>query len=378
MINIIISAYIASSIPQLIFLNTLELGVDKVGIAMAIYTSPALLFASLLGKISDKISTKLILITSNIINIIILLLYLLSQKELVFYIMLLVLSSINLLIQINSWVFIAKEFDDESSVVKYNSTMSLYMTLAMIISPLINSFIVKYNNKYMIFTLLITLSIFSFIISFLLPIRNESKEVFNDESKNNIGALKILFSSKALIIVILSTILINLAFSIINIIIVPYLISIGTQEYIAITYGSFFSIGSIAASLYLREYKINDFSRFCIYSIVMPIVIFFFSILFKNYMIVFVGLILIALSRTFGATIRTTIQQQNIPEASMGTVIGVCTTITWGINPIGSIIAGTSSNYISAIKLILIACFLLFLGSILMIFLRNYWSNSKR
>lgn len=374
MVNIIISAYIASSIPQLIFLNSLELGVDKVGIAMAIYTSSALLFASLLGKISDKISTKIILTTSNIINIIILILYLLSQNEFVFYIMLLVLSSINLLIQINSWVFIAKEFDGENSVVKYNSTMSLYMTLAMIISPLINSFIVKYHNKYMIFTLLITLSIFGFIISLLLPSNNKPKEVSNDKTKNNIGALKILFSSKALIIIILSTVLINLAFSIMNVIIVPYLISIGTQEYIAITYGSFFSIGSIAASLYLRKYKINDLSRFCIYSIIFPIIIFFFSILFKNYMIVFGGLILIALSRTFGATIRTTLQQQNIPEASMGTVIGVCTTITWGINPIGSIIAGTSSNYISSINLMLISGFLLFIGSILMVFLKKYWN----
>ena len=226
----------------------------------------------------------------------------------------------------------------------------------------------------MIFTLLITLSIFGFIISLLLPSNNKPKEVSNDKTKNNIGALKILFSSKALIIIILSTVLINLAFSIMNVIIVPYLISIGTQEYIAITYGSFFSIGSIAASLYLRKYKINDLSRFCIYSIIFPIIIFFFSILFKNYMIVFGGLILIALSRTFGATIRTTLQQQNIPEASMGTVIGVCTTITWGINPIGSIIAGTSSNYISSINLMLISGFLLFIGSILMVFLKKYWN----
>lgn len=374
MINIVISAYISSSVPQLIFLNSLELGVDKVGFAMAIYTSTALLFASLLGKITDKISNKLILINSNIINITILLLYLLSKNEFVFYIMLLVLSSINLLIQINSWVFIAKEFDNKSSVVKYNSTMSLYMTLAMIIAPLINSFIVKYHNKYMIIILLIILSIFGFIISLSLPSYNKLKESFSDNSQNNTGALKILFSSKPLIIIILSTILINLAFSIMNVIIVPYLISIGTQEYIAITYSSFFNIGSISASLYLGKYKINNLSKFCIYFIIMPIIVFFFSIISKNYMIVFVSLVLIALSRTLGATIRTSIQQKNIPESDIGHVIGVCTTITWGINPIGSIIAGASSNYMSSINLILISCFILFLGSTLMIFLRGYWN----
>jgi MFS family permease len=367
-INIIISSYISVSIPQLIFLNNLT-DINNIGFAMGVYTSTALFLASILGKIVDKFSSKVILIVSNGITILVLFAYLIYPQNIIFYIMIFVLSSINLLIQINIWSFVAKEIDKEY-ITKYNSTTSLATTVTMIISPIINSVIIKSYNQYTIIILSIILSVLVFLMGFTLPSFKNSED--ENSSTKQVGVIRILFSSKILILIMICTILINLSFSIINVVMVPYLVSIGTESYIAITYASYFSIGAIIGSLYLKKYKIKNMYKFCLQFIVIPVIVYIILTLFNNYILIFIGGALISLARTFGATIRTTLQQENIPVTHMGSVLGLCTTITWGVNPIGSIATGFLSNFINSNELMIISYVIMLIGSLLMLKIAKY------
>lgn len=261
------------------------------------------------------------------------------------------------------------EYVHTSELPLSNALVQLTSSIGSFIGPILIAFIFAHGNFNSSILVLVLIDIINILIIATRLKKGKTRKISNEyeakKSLNFITAIKYICNNRILLLIILCTLLLNFAFSLIEVAQIIHIITTWKlPETFALSIGSFTSIGAILAPIVIKKSY-----RFAILiGVVIPNLSMVLLLLPESKeLILIIVYILLALSRNIGAVVRVTIQQLYLDPEIRGIITGAVMTITWGINPIGNILSGILIQYIGTTYVLGLASISIFTVSVLMI-----------
>jgi len=342
------------------------------------FTIGFILFSKLSGKITEKFNKLKIPIYSNVVFILILILFIIftnlniiNNISLGFLIIL--CSFITSLLEVNTGIIIPTYFS--KNLKEINGNIQLIRSLVNFISPIL-AFAFSKNITFTFLVIIIISFINILLYKNMVFNIKEKCYIKNKPSVHNDPKMKSIFyimQNKNLITSIISTIGINIAMTMITSTYIIYFMKNFeiTENKIGI-YLSIISLGGILGSLFAK-FIINkvDFSilyKFSITLLSLPVILSLF-----NYSLIFIiiGLFFSYFSRSYGSIFRTTIQQIEIDESRRSSVFSTIYMVTWGVIPLAGYLTSFLLNFITIPSVINIAIIIFIISNIFYVFFCN-------
>lgn len=366
-----INISIMTPLISFVCINLLRQGEIYLGVCNAILSLGYLVFSYVSGRLSDKYNKKKILQVVTLLFILFLIGLCLSYRFdfqlYYFFLMFLGVISFGNVLYENSMNGYIKIKYDNSVLLQINSLLKIAFAIASFISPFM--FVWVTNNfgfQYSLVLLIMFYMIIFCIISLMFEDVNNAKNSKSIEKISFIKSINYVLKNKLLIIILMSTILINLSFSILDTLLPIHVINnlqFSNDE--MLTMWSFVGVGQFIGSIMCLLLKKKNRNIYLIIIMTIPcIVLLDYNI---NYFMLVLILIFINCSRSIGAIIRLSLQQKNIKNENIGTILGIISTLTYGVNLIGSLTSGYVCEYFG-INIAIIISVTLLLGSNIFIY----------
>lgn len=258
-----------------------------------------------------------------------------------------------------------------------NSALKITTALAGVVAPLVFSVMFERKGIWTVLLVMIVVNIISiYIVVIFFPASKSTLVKRNEITRNKkriAVSIRYLFEKKELLKIVSSTALINFSFAMMNTILIVFMTrDLKIEQSMAVTIGAFASIGAFLAPLITPSLMKRGGTFILIIGVIIPALpILGLGVLKLNFFTVCVILVFVTMSRNVGAIIRTTIQQTSIDEVIRGSVVGLMITITWGMNPLGQVVAGFISDLYGARSVIWIVIVLILLSNVLMYSLKK-------
>ncbi|HEC2195524.1 TPA: MFS transporter [Staphylococcus delphini] len=313
---------------------------SKVVFLTSTYSIGFIIFSKVSGYIIDKFRSIRIPIwfyfTFIIMDLIFLLSIVKSSNFIILFIIIVLMSLVSTILEINTSVFIPEYFSQKLTYI--NSLVQLMRSIVNFVSPIF-SFIFTHNIILALLVMII-LKFSNFII--YLNINREinisfskNKEKHHDENKStNRNSLLFLINNKQLLLIVIITMGINFSMTILTNTIVLYMMRyLNLQSYIAGGIISILSFGAIIGSILPKIIikKIGFQKSIGLVNLLLSIP--FILLISKSYLF-FIGVFLGYLSRSFGSVLRTTLQYKLVPDHIRGHINSTIYLFTWGTIPI--------------------------------------------
>lgn len=381
-----------SSLGVLIYvvcINVLGRNITDLGFSHSVSNIGFLLFSYLSGYLGDKLTQRISFLISStgcVLSYISLLILIYFQlgSFIYFVVALFVLSFMETLFQTSVTTSLPSIVPNESALPFANALIQITTSLGTILGPILFSLFVTAGYLLLAIGVVLLVNLSKFIIIYIVFSRDPNPKIEKinlkidaQTVKNSkrmrpfIDSLLYILRSSPLRLILISTMLVNMGYGFLNVIITPFMTdNLGIDESLAITISSFVGIGAIVGSILAPVLLRKSEKTAYLLGILTPTI--FLSLFFLNnlsFMMVCFIMILISSSRSIGAVIRVTKQQISIDKHIIGIVVGTMMTLTWGINPLASFFSGYLSDLFGLKFVIILSVLIIFISNIPMYFL---------
>lgn len=370
-----ISIAIMTPLISFVSINLLRQGEIYLGVCNGILSLGYLVFSYTSGRLSDRYDKKKILQIVTFLFVFSLVgLYLSYQFEFQLYYFFLIFLGIisfgNVLYEncMNGYIKIKY---DNAVLLQINSILKIAFAIASFISPFIFVWVInKFGFQFSLILLIFFYIIIFCIITFMFEDTSNTKNSKYLKTTNFLKNINYVLKNKLLITILVSTVLINLSFSILDTLLPIHVIkNLDFSNEEMLTMWSFVGIGQFLGSIVCLLLKKQNRNIYLIIGLTIPCII---LLNYKiNYLVLVLILICINCSRSIGSIIRLSSQQKNIKNENVGTILGVMTTITYGVNLFGSLISGYVCEYFGINIAIIISVIFLLSSNIFMYKLKD-------
>lgn len=370
-----ISIAIMTPLISFVSINLLRQGEIYLGVCNGILSLGYLVFSYTSGRLSDRYDKKKILQIVTFLFVFSLVgLYLSYQFEFQLYYFFLIFLGIisfgNVLYEncMNGYIKIKY---DNAVLLQINSILKIAFAIASFISPFIFVWVInKFGFQFSLILLIFFYIIIFCIITFMFEDTSNTKNSKYLKTTNFLKNINYVLKNKLLMTILVSTVLINLSFSILDTLLPIHVIkNLDFSNEEMLTMWSFVGIGQFLGSIVCLLLKKQNRNIYLIIGLTIPCII---LLNYKiNYLVLVLILICINCSRSIGSIIRLSSQQKNIKNENVGTILGVMTTITYGVNLFGSLISGYVCEYFGINIAIIISVIFLLSSNIFMYKLKD-------
>lgn len=373
-----INSSILSPLIYIICIHMLHKSDSDLGLVHFLTTIGYLLFSYMCGRISDWLKVRRTILLSVLISCAgCILIYgsmvMKMDGYYVFLLAMLVSGFSNTLFQttFNSRL---PEILDRKDLALGNSVLQLTNSLGAFLGPIFVSLCYALGKTDWIIMIMLVINLMNLILVFYsMPSGNVGNaSVAGKESRSEFGflqAVTYIFHKRGLVYILISTLLINFAFALIQVIQILHMVRVWEiSEAVALTITSYTSIASVLGSLLAPLLMRKSHSIVIIWGILLPGFAAVFLLLpHMNFLSACVILMCLWISRSIGAVIRITMQQSLIDRSVIGSVTGAMMTITWGINPLGNVVSGYLSQSLGSVTVMVAAVVCLLAAAVCMI-----------